>query len=131
MSLRPSAPTILAYLTVSAPPVLPIPFSGYIMCDFMGQFSTILGFIVMSLVYGTEFLLSLIDHLENTHSDHLPDLLAFSVVVYLVVRSGVKKDPLPKILKTIARDATYYFLVIFTSHVVLVMFLLFATVSLS
>jgi len=48
-----------------------------------------------------------------------------------VLRSGVRKVPLPSILKTIARDATYYFLVIFTSHIVLVMFLASESVSTS
>ena len=100
------------------------------MCGFVGQMTAIIRFIVVSLACGTQFLLSFINHLEDTHSDHLPDLLAFSVVIYLVVRSGVKKVPLPRILKTIARDTTYYFLIIFTSHVVLVMFLVFASVSL-
>ena len=57
------------------------------------------------------------------------DLLAFSAIVYLVVRSNIYYEvPIPSLLKTIARDATYYFLVIFTSHLVLVMFLLFASV---
>jgi len=66
--------------------------------------------------------------LGDTRSDRPTDILAFSVIVYLVVRSNVKKDPIPKLLKTIAQDATYYFLVIFTSHFVLVMFLAFAEV---
>jgi len=66
--------------------------------------------------------------LGDTLSDHPTDILAFSVIVYLVVRSNVKKDPIPRLLKTIAQDATYYFLVIFTSHFVLVMFLAFAEV---
>ena len=63
------------------------------------------------------------------HSDHPVDVLAFSVIVYLVVQSNVDKVPIPSLLKTIVQDATYYFLVIFTSHFVLVMFLAFASVS--
>ena len=70
-------------------------------------------------------------HLGDTHPDHLQDVLAFSVIVFLVVRSNVIKVPLPSILKTIARDATYYFLVIFTSHLVTTMFFWFASVSTS
>jgi len=101
------------------------------MCTFVGQLSREIGFIAMTLAYGAEILVSFIDHWGDARSDHLPDLLAFSVVVYLVVQSGVKKVPLPNILKTIARDATHYFLVISTSHVVLVMFLAFASVSTS
>ena len=70
----------------------------------------------------------LILHLGDAHSDHPTDLLAFSVVVYLVVRSNVYKVPIPSLLRTIARDATYYFLVIFTSHLALVMFIAFGSV---
>ena len=131
MSLRPNAPTIHTYLTASAVPILPIPFPSYITCDFVGQLSGVIAFFVVSFTYGTEFFLSFIDHLGDTRCDHLPDLLAFSVIVYLVLQSSVRGVPIPSILKTITRDATYYFLVIFTSHVVLVIFLIFASVSTS
>ena len=70
-------------------------------------------------------------HLREAHFDHSPDLLAFSVIVYLVVRSNVYKVPIPGLLRTIAQDATYYFLIIFTSHLVLEMFLVFASVRIS
>ena len=70
----------------------------------------------------------LVLHLVDTYSGRPADLLAFSVIVYLVVRSNVNKVPIPSLLKTIARDATYYFLIIFTSHFVLVMFMAFETV---
>ena len=66
-----------------------------------------------------------------TRPDHSPDFLAFSLIVYLVVRSNVNKVPIPRLLKITVRDATYYFLVIFSSHLVLMMFLLFASVSIS
>jgi len=49
-------------------------------------------------------------------------MLAFSVIVYLVVRSNINKVPIPRIFKTIAQDATYYFLVIFTSQVMIMLF---------
>ena len=77
--------------------------------------------------YGTPLAI----HLGDTHPDHLPDVLAFSVIVFLVVRSNVTKDPLPSILKTIVRDATYYFLILFTSHLVTVIFFWLANVSAS
>ena len=71
---------------------------------------------------------SLYIYLGDTHSDHPSDVLAFSLIVYLVVRSNINKVPVPGLLRIIARDATYYFLVIFTSHLVLVLFLAFASV---
>ena len=70
-------------------------------------------------------------HPEDTDSNHPTDFLTFSVVVYLVVRSNLNKVPVPRLFKTIAQDATYYFLFIFTSHFVLLMFLLFASVKIS
>ncbi|KAF9645174.1 hypothetical protein BDM02DRAFT_3120678 [Thelephora ganbajun] len=54
------------------------------------------------------------------------DLSAFSLIIYLVARSHVYRFPLPSLLRTIAQDATLYFLVIFTSHLVLELTLLFA-----
>ena len=73
----------------------------------------------------------LVPHLGDTHHDRPPDFLAFLVFVYLVVRSNVYRVPIPRLLKTIVRDATYYFLFIFTSHLVVVLFLLFASVRIS
>jgi len=100
-------------------------------CTFTGQFSATIAFIAASLAYGKELLLSFINHPGRIHTDHPADLLAFSVIVYLVVRSNVTKIPIPSLLKTIVRDATCYFLVIFTLHFVYVMFLFFASVSTS
>jgi len=119
-----------AYLTVSASPILPIPLPAYMMCNYVGRLSAIIGFITMSLAYGTEPLLSFVNNLEDTRSDHLPDILAFLVVIYLVVRFKLNGVPIPSIFKIITRDTTYYFLVMFTSHL-LVTFLAFARVSTS
>jgi len=98
-------------------------------CLFVGQLSGEIAFIAMSLVYGMVFLMSFIDDLEDTRSDHPPDLLTFLVIIYLAVQSSVRNIPIPSILKIIIRDATYYFLVIFTSHIVLITFLTSARVS--
>jgi len=92
--------------TRGAQPIIPIPLQVYMICVFAEHRALEIGFTVMSLVY---------------------DLLAFSVIVYLVVQSNVNKVPTPRLLKAIAQDATWYFLVIFTSHLVLVMFLSFAS----
>ena len=85
-----------------------------------------IGFTAISLVYGIKFRLTFIE--KETPTDHPTDLLTFSVIIYLVVRSNVDKIPIPRLLKTIAQDATYYFLVIFTSHLVLILFLSLASV---
>ena len=69
-------------------------------------------------------------HLSPTRG---PDFLAFSLVIFFAVRAHRETGGLkvPTILQTIAEDSTRYFLVIFTSHLVLIMTLLFARVSLA
>ena len=101
------------------------------MCTFTGNLSVEIAFTAMTLVYGAEFLLPFIAHPGDTHSDHPTDILAFLVIVCLVVLSNVNSVPIPSLFKTIARDATHYFLIIFASHLVVVMFLAFASVSAS
>ena len=59
------------------------------------------------------------------------DFLAFLVVVIFAKSGTPKGNKMPYLLRAIVQDATVYFLVIFTSHFVLEMFLLFATVSIS
>ena len=98
-------------------------------CTYVGQSSFGIGFIAVSLGYSTERFSLFNDHLRDTHSDHPPDLLAFSVIVYLMVQSKIIKVPTPGLFKTIAQDSMYYFLVVFTSHLVFVFFFSFANVS--
>jgi len=100
-------------------------------CTFEGRLSVEIGFLTMSLTYGAELLVLSIDHLGDTDPDHPADLLAFLLIIYLVVRSNVKKVPISSLFRTIAQDVTCYFLVIFASHLVPVMFLAFASVSTS
>ena len=59
----------------------------------------------------------------------MKDFVAFLIIVYLAGRSTFRQLGIPTILDTIARDATKYFLVIFTAHFVLVMTLLIARVT--
>lgn len=58
-----------------------------------------------------------------------PDLLAFSLTIFLATRWTTPGLKIPTILGTIAEDATRYFLVIFTSHLVLEMTLNLGRVS--
>lgn len=60
---------------------------------------------------------------------HPPDFLAFSLVLFLAIRSKVPGFKGPRILGTIADGAVRYFLVIFTTHFVFEMTLLFGRVS--
>ena len=74
---------------------------------------------------------SLVLYLGDTDSDYPTDILAFSFIIYLVVRFNINEVPIPSLLRTIAQDATYYFLIVFTSHLVLMFFILFANVRIS
>ena len=65
----------------------------------------------------------------DIHPDNPTDLLAFLLVVYLVSRSNVHRIAVPSLLRIIAKDATYYFLVIFTSHLALELTLSLARVG--
>jgi len=98
-------------------------------CVYAGQSSFGIGFIAVSLGYSTERFPLFNDRLKVTHSDHPPDLLAFSVIVYLMVQSKINKVPTPGLFKAIAQDTMYYVLVVFTSHLVFVFFFSFGNVS--
>jgi hypothetical protein len=67
----------------------------------------------------------------DTSSRHgVVDLLAFSIVLITTRRSRGNGHPtIPRILDIILRDATRYFMLIFSAHVLSVLFLLFAPVS--
>lgn len=57
------------------------------------------------------------------------DFLAFSLIIFLAMRSRIPGLRVPNILDIIAKDATRYFLVIFTSHLVFELTLSFGRVS--
>jgi hypothetical protein len=122
---------ILAYFNVSTVRIPPAPLPIYAMCAIAGSWSLVIEFITISLAYCTKLLLSFNLRLGDTHSDHPTDLLAFSFIVRLVVRHIVRGVLSPRPFKTIAQDATYCFLFIFTSHLVVVLFLLFGSVRIS
>ncbi|KAF9786683.1 hypothetical protein BJ322DRAFT_1051358 [Thelephora terrestris] len=79
----------------------PIPFDAYHLCVFTQiHRSTEVAYTSLSLLY---------------------DILAFLVIVFRVRTSRVQGLKVSTILDTIAEDSTRYFMVIFTSHFVLVM----------
>ena len=73
-----------------------------------------------------EFEQGLTDYAKNAQK---LDSLAFSLVVYLAVRSGQNGRKIPTLLRTIAGDAAWYFLVIFSAHLTFVLTLNLARVS--
>lgn len=80
----------------------PIPYDAYHLCLFVPHRNLELAFICISLFY---------------------DFCAFLLTVFFVVRARTARFKFPTIWGVLLEDATRYFLVIFTSHFVLVMFL--------
>ncbi|KAF9786761.1 hypothetical protein BJ322DRAFT_1106879 [Thelephora terrestris] len=79
----------------------PIPLDAYRLCTYtQNQKSTEVAYTSLSLLY---------------------DALAFMVIIFQARRSRVPGLKVSNILNTIAEDSTRYFIVIFTSHFVLVM----------
>lgn len=66
-----------------------------------------------------------------TPANAATDVLAFLVVLVLGVKSGLKDFKMPNILRMILEDSAIYFLVVFSTHLVLEMTLLFARVNAS
>jgi hypothetical protein len=70
---------------------------------------------------------------SETHSTdsavYTPDLLVFSLIIFLAQDSKTPGLNFRSLWQVIAKDATRYFLVIFTAHFVLLMTLIFARVS--
>jgi hypothetical protein len=68
--------------------------------------------------------------LRGSHT--VSDLAAFAVIIGYGFRSGLNVNAVtmskPSLIKTIVQDATIYFFVIFTSHMILVFSLVFARV---
>ena len=71
---------------------------------------------------------SLTFRLAGETDNRLPDLLAFLVIIHLALKSGTHQSKLPSLFRTMAQDATLYFLVIFSSHLLLMMTLIFGSV---
>ena len=66
----------------------------------------------------------------NGHTNpFLEDLLAFLIIVHLAGRWTIRWFGIPGLLGTIMRDATRYFLVVFTAHLVLAASIIFARVG--
>ena len=69
----------------------------------------------------------------HTHSGASPvsDSAAFTVIIGAGLKSGLGANAVgrPSIVKTIVQDATIYFFMIFSSHLVFVLTLVFARVS--
>jgi len=84
--------------TKGAQQVLPIPFDFYKVCVLTQTEVFEVGMTSISLLY---------------------DLLAFILIIYTASKSNLHQFQIPSLFRIVARDATLYFMVIFTSHLVL------------
>ena len=110
--------------------MIEIPFEPYWTCLFEEHWPLEVGFTTISLFYGTKIALAF--RLAGETDAGCPiDLLAFSLIIYFALKSGSYRSKRPSMLKIMAEDATLYFLVIFTSHLLLELTLIFGSVSTS
>jgi len=115
---------VLWYLLATVIVIPDIPLDAYRACLFntKAKYETI--YTAFSLFYGTFFHMSAV-LLPCVLTQSL-DVVAFLVIIRSPVRNVGR---LSSLVRTIIRDATVYFLVIFTSHTILTFFVLFARVS--
>lgn len=103
---------------------------AYHLCVFDQHKSLEVAYTVISLSYGPlDFLESRPEEADSDRNVPTSDLLAFSLIICLAKKSGAVSLNVRVILGTIVEDSVWYFLVIFTSQLVLVLTLEFARVS--
>ena len=87
-------------------------------------------YVVLSLAYGTSLLLSTAHPLAS-NSFLVKDTLALLIIVYSAKRHRdlTRGGGVPSLLKKIRQDATAYFLVLSTGHLLFLFFQIFAPVS--
>ena len=108
----------------------PIPLEPFRLCVFARDRPIEIGYTCISLFFGET------THLRQVRLQsltHFQDLAAFAVIIGFGLKSGLNATVVsisrPTIVKTIVQDATIYFFIIFTSHLVFVVTLVFARVS--
>ena len=106
-----------------------IPFDVHRLCSPPRWRGCEIVFIVLTIVYGTFFsTVWLLDFDDEPFVAQ--DSWAFLVIIYSARNRGVMRaHGMPSLLDNIVRDATIYFLVLFTVHLLVVFFELLAPVS--
>jgi hypothetical protein len=108
-----------------------LPFDEYRICAFQLWKNKEVIHVVLSLVYGTFFLLF---HRPSPTSNPflVKDALALLIIVYSAKRHNgglARVGGVPSLLDKIRQDATIYFLVLSTGHLLFLFFEIFAPVS--
>ena len=110
---------------------LHLPFVEYQICVFQLWKTLEVTYLVLSLVYGTFFLLSTA-HPPGSNPLLVKDSLALLVIVYYPKHhdGGLSRvGSVPSLLDKIRQDATIYFLILSTGHIIFLFFELLAPVS--
>ena len=108
-----------------------LPFDEYQACIFYSWETGEVTYVMLSLVYSTLFL-SPTAHTPASDSFLIKDALALLIFVYSAKhhdRGHARVDSVLRLLDKILQDATVYFLVISTGHLLLLCFQIFAPVS--
>ena len=113
---------------ITAETVLPIPFDSFMICFDSRHRKAEVAYTMISLLYGKTIPNSSCFRVV-TPTPFSEDSLAFSVMLFLAGRWRVREFGIPSLLATIVRDATVYFLVIFSAHFVFAMTIFFTRVS--
>ena len=106
-------------------------FNGYQTCFFQLWKNAEVIYLVLSLVYGTFFPLSTV-HPQTSNPFRVKDALALLIIVHSAKRHGrglTRVGGAPSLLDKIRQDATMYFLVLSTGHLLFLFFQIFAPVS--
>ena len=108
-----------------------LPFDEYRLCTFQLWKRKEMIFVVLSLVYGTLFLVSAA-HPSAFNHFYIIDALALLIIIYSAKRHTgglTRAGGMPSLLDKIRRDATTYFLVLATGHLLFLCFEVFTPVS--
>ena len=106
-----------------------LPFDEYQICNFQPWDAGEVTYLALSLVYGTFFLRLSTAHAPASDSFLVKDALALLIVVYSAKSGGARVYGMPSLLNKILQDATTYFLVLSTGHLLLLFFEVFAPVN--
>ena len=108
-----------------------LPFDEYRACSFQFWETGEVTYVTLSLAYGT-LVPSSTTHTPTSDSFLAKDALALLIIVYSAKHRDeghARVDGAPRLLDKILQDATAYFLVLFTGHLLLLFFELFVPVS--
>ena len=108
-----------------------LPFDEYRFCTFQTWEAGEATYVALSLAYGA-LVPSFTTHTPASDSSLVKDALALLIIVYSANHHDggrARVDGIPRLLDKILHDATVYFLVLSTGHLILLFFKVFAPVS--